>query len=334
MTSFDFRKKILISLLSLAIILVAVKIFLQDKNSFNGSNDNSFNESEIRQRFSSILDDFSIDNKLIKEKRVKDKTSGLEISNFKIQVPKDLTIPEILAEVYQSFRKDSLKINSSEKVKGGRTIVSINSGKAAILQCELDYSKTYYRNKGYVSFIIKDFDPNNSTSLKLLENSEKLNILLRPGSGYLEQIEIIQSRGQQFSVLIDDNIGEQKYKLDPSHSEVRVITVIKTLVTDFQKAVCFVADDNSSFYKSENYEVLKRELSKRKIKLLSNSDFINLNDDEGLQSEFDHQIESINPGGSKIFLLEEETFFKILPDMKRYKMKGYRFIASSLILQN
>ena len=333
MASLEFKKKVLISLLSLAIVLVAVKILLQDKISFSGT-ENSMNESEIREKFNRILVDFSIDQKLIKEKRVKDKSSGIEISNYKILVPKDLTIPEILAEVYQTFKEDSLKISSREKVKNGKTLVSIKSGDDILLNCEFDYSKTYHRNKGYVSFIIKDADPGNPSSTQLLEASEKINFLLRPGSSELNKLETIQNYGQQFSVLIDDDIAEQKYKLDPAHSEVRIATVIKTLVTDFEKAVCFIVDDRSSFYRSSNFKVFESELDKRNIKLFTISDFMNLANDEKLIDEFNGEIGTMNPGGSIIFLMNEEAYFSVLPEIKKFKKQGYRFIASSLILQN
>jgi hypothetical protein len=333
MTSFDFRRKLLISLLSLAIVLVAVKILLQNIGESSSLND-LINENEIRQKFSNILHDFSIEQKLIKEKRVEDKSSGMEISSFKIQVPKDLTIPEILLEIYQTFSKDSLKINSIEKVKNGKTIISLQNGNDVLLNCEFDYSKTYYRNKGYVSFLIKDVDLNDPSSIRLLESSEKINFLLRPASSMINQLGKTQNYGQQFSVLIDDDMAEQKYELDPSHSEVRITTVIKTLVTDFQKAVCFIADDNSSFYKSSNFKVFEKELLKRKIKLFTTSDFVNLNNDEMLINGFNAEIEALNPGGSIIFMMNEEAYFSVVPEIKKYKKQGYRFIASSLIMQN
>jgi hypothetical protein len=333
MQSFEFRKKLLISLLSIAVLLVAVKIFLQQNSVFSAS-DNSVNESEIRKQFISILKDFSIDEKLVKEKRIEDKLSGNEISSFRIQVPKDLSIPEVLAEVYETFLKDSLKIISTEKVRGGKTILSIKDGKSAVLQCELDYSKNYSRNKGYISIMIEEVDPVNESALQILESTEKINFLLLPSSVNLKRIETIQKYGQQFSVLINDNIGEQKYELDPAHSEIRIETVIKTLVTDFQQAVCFIIDDNSTFYRSSNFEIFKKELTKRKIKLFATSEFIKLTSDERLHSDFINEIEAINPGGSKIFLMNEESYLSVIPEVKKLKKQGYRFIASSLILQD
>lgn len=333
MASFDFRKKLLVSLLSLAIVLVAFKLILQNKTGLSGSN-NSVNENEIRQRFINILDEFSIDQKLIKEKRFEDKSSGIEISKFKVQVPKDLTIPEVLAEIYQAFTADSLKINSLEKVKNGKTFLSIQNGDNVLLKCEFDYSNTYHRNKGYVSFIIKGADPGNPSAKKLLEASEKISFLLRPESSVINQIESIQNYGHQFSVFIDDDITEQKYRLDPSHSEVRIATVVKTLVSDFQKAICFIVDDNSSFYKSSNFKVFQKELLKREIKLFAASEFVNLEYNEKLIEGFNSEIKSIEPGASKIFLLNEDAFISVFPDIKKFKKQGYRFIASSLILRN
>jgi len=201
-----------------------------------------------------------------------------------------------------------------------------------VLQAEFDYAKNYSRNKGYVAFIINDVDPANSSTTALIESPAKLNLLIRPEIKHLQQLEFIRNNGQQFSVLIDDDISEQKYKLGGTYSEQRVVTVIKTLVSDFQKAVCFIIDDNSDFYNSPNYEILSRELSKRKIKLLRTSDFVNLNYDETFLGSFNDQMKALVSGGSIIFLVSEDSYMALNPEIKKYKKKGYRVIASSLIL--
>jgi hypothetical protein len=145
-------------------------------------------------------------------------------------------------------------------------------------------------------------------------------------------LEFIQNNGQQFSVLIDDDISEQKYKLGATYSGQRVVTVIKTLVTDFQNAVCFIIDDNSNFYSSPNYEILNRELTKRKIKFFRTSDFANLSYNETLPELFNEHMESLTSGGSIIFLVSEDSYVSLSPEIKKYKKKGCRIISSSLIL--
>jgi hypothetical protein len=332
MPSFKFKKNFLVALIIIALILLTANIILTRNWSDSGNNQIAVDEKELSQRFKNILYEFGIEEKLIKETKSVDKRSNREISNFKVQVPKDLSIPEILIDISQSFRKDSLTLNSVEKIKGGKSTLTLKLGASTLLQAVFDYAKNYSRNKGFIAFILYDVDPGNKSTTLLIESPTKLNFLIRPDTKHIQYLEFITKNSQQFSVLIDDEIGEQKYQLGPSFSEQRVVTVVKTLVTDYQKAVCFIVDDNSDFYKSANYEILKREFSKRNIKLFRTSDFESLNFDDTILPTFDEKIESLETGESIIFLLNEESYLALNPEINRYKKKGYRVITSSLIL--
>ena len=332
MPSIKFKKNLLLTLIATAVILIAANFFFDSDLLSDSSDSNTIDKEEIRQRFLNILAAFDIEDKFIKENKVKDKQSKQEISSFKVQVPKDLSIPEILQDVFQSFKKDSLIIQSIEKVKGSKTALSLKAGRSTVLQAEFDYAKNYSRNKGYIAFILNDVDPSNSSTTALIESPAKINLLIRPETKHLQQLEFIRNNGQNFSVLIDDDISEQKYKLGASYSEQRVVAVIKTLVTDFQKAVCFIIDDNSNFYKSPNNEILNRELTKRKIKLFRTSEFFNLGNDETVLNTFSSQIEAMGNGESIVFLLSEESYVSLNPEITKYKKKGYRVITSGLIL--
>jgi hypothetical protein len=330
--SFKFKKNLLIVLISMAVILLAVNIFWLNDLSGSGNGEVAIDEKEFSQRFKNILNEFGIDDKLIKETKSDDKRSNREISNFKVQVPNDLSIPEVLQEIYQSFRKDSLTLSSAEKIKGGKSTLALKFGASTLLEAEFDYSKNYSRNKEYIAFIINDVDPGNQSTTLLIESPTKLNFLIRPDTKYIQYLEFITNNSQQFSVLIDDEIREQKYQLGPSFSERRIVDVVKTLVTDYQKAVCFVVDDNSDFYKSANFEILTREFSKRSIKLFKISDFVGLNYDETLLTAFKEKLDPLQMGESIIFLLSEESYLTLNPEIKKYKKKGFRVITSSLLL--
>jgi len=332
MPSFNFKKKLLIVLITLAVFLLAVDILLQ--NSFPGSSDDevTIDEKKLSQRFRNILSEFGIEDRLIKENKLADTKSKRKISNFKVQVPKDLSIPEILQGIYQSFRKDSLTLNSIEKIKGGKSTFALKFGASTLLQAEFDYSKNYSRNKGFIAFILYDVDLGNPSVNLLIESPTKLNFLIRPDPKQVRYLEFITKNSQQFSVLIDDEISEQKYQLGPSFSEQRIVNVVKTLVTDFQKAVCFVVDENSDFYKSANYEVLKREFLKRNIKLFNTTDFVKLNYDETIVPTFKEKLDLLQLGESIIFLVDEESYLVLNPEIKIYQKKGYRVITSSLLL--
>ena len=330
--SFKFKKNLLISLITLAILLIGSNIFLNNFYSSHSEKVTEFKEEKVSKRFKNILSSFGIESGLVKEKSFLDSKSNRETFSFKVQVPRDLSIPEVLQEVYKSFRKDNLTINSVEKVKGGKTNIFITSGPSLILDSEFDYSKNYFRNMGVIAFIIYDVNPMKPETISLIESPTKLNFLIRPETKYLQFLEIFSNNFQQFSILIDDEISEQKYQLGPGFSEQRIINVVKTLVTDFPKAVCFVIDDKSDFYKSANYQVFKIELAKRNIKLIEISDFVSIDFNENISFVFDEKINSLKKGESIIFLLNEQSYLALMSDIIKFQMKGYRVITSSLIL--
>jgi hypothetical protein len=330
--SFKFKKNSLISLIALAILLIGSNIILNNIYSSHNERVTEFNEEDVSKRFKNIMSSFGIESGLVKEKSFIDSKTNRETFSFKVQVPRDLSIPEVLQEVYKSFRKDSLTINSVEKVKGGKTNITLKSGTTIILNAEFDYSKNYFRNLGAIAFIIYDVDPMKPETISLIESPTKLNFLIRPETKYLQSLEIFSSNLQQFSILIDDEISEQKYQLGPGFSEQRIINVVKTLVTDFPKAVCFIVDDGSDFYKSTNYEAFKMELVKRNIKLFKFSDFVSFDFSENISFVFNEKINSLEKGESIIFFLNEQSYLALRIDIMKFQMKGYRVITSSLIL--
>lgn len=331
MLSYKFKKNLLITLIAIAILLLTANIILQRSSSEINIHDVIIKEKNLSERFRNILSEFGVDEKYIKESKFVDKGSDQEIIKFNVQVPKDLSIPEILLDVHRSFVKDSLIINSVEKKKGGETKLEIKFGVLTLLQAEFDYSKNYSRDKGNITFIIYDASPTNQSTIQLIESPTKLNFLVRPEKTIQPFIESIKKNNQQYSILIDDDITEQKYKLGPGFSEKRIITVLKTLVTEYKNAVCFVVDTNSDFYGSQGYEMFKRELLKRSIKLFTTSDFVNLVNDENVPIVFNEEVDSLKNVKSKIFLLDEETFLVLNPEILKYQKQGYRVIPGSVI---
>lgn len=334
MISFKLKKNLFIILLICSVLLLTVNIFLQINETKPAPENYILMEQDLSDQFRNILNEFGIVDNLVKETKHLDKNLNDEISNFKVQVPRDLTIPEILIELFRTFHKDSLSISSIEKVKNGKTLISVKYGNTILLSAEFDYAKNYSRNKGKIAFIIYDVDLESEETEILLESQIKIDILVRPESSTQNNLNLIQKNGQQFSILIDDDISEQKYKLGPDFSEQRVINVIKTLVIDFKNSICFVVDENSNFYKSTNYQVFERELNKRKIKLFTTSDFTRLVNNEKLMTDFADRVDSLEAGESVVFLVNEEGFQNLDSEILKLKKQGYKVVPNSLILSD
>ena len=328
----DFRSKLLLLLFVLAIILLASNILLKREAQFSSLDDQHFDVEDIDQRFLNILYDFSIGDNLIKETKAKDNFSGRVISLIKVQVPEDLTIPEILQDIYQTFRKDSLKLHCEEIVKDGKSVLTIKKGSSAILKAEFNYAKNVLRNKGTLAFIVKDIDLENSADNEFIQSSAKFNLLLRPESKLTSYLNQIVENGKQFSILIDDDLNEQKYRLAASFSEKRVTTVAQTLIKDFAGAACFIIDDKSDFYESKNRIILERELNKRNLKVFKYSDFITLNEDKNIIQNFNDVLENLNNYKEKIILVDKAAYQTLMPEIQKIKKKGFRIVDSSLLL--
>ncbi len=329
--SLKFKKNLLIALISLAIVLLATDILLQRNTNNSRHSELSVDEIELTQRFRKILSEFGIAGRFIKETSSTDNKSRNQVSKFKVQVPNDLSIPEILQEIYLSYRSDSLTINSVEKVKGGKSILELKFGRTTLLEADFVYAKNYFRDYGSIAFIIYDVNLGNQSTMMLIESPTKLNFLIRPETKYLQYLDILSSNSQQFSILIDDDISEQKYQLGPGFSEQRIKNVVKTLVNDFPKSVCLIIDDKSDFYNTSNYKVLQRELQKRNIKLFKISDFAYLKNDELLRDVFDEKLNSLQEASSMIFLVDEDSYLALRPEIVKFQMKGFNVKAASLL---
>ena len=332
MSSLKFRSNLLLSLFVLAIILLVINILVKSNYTNSNSEEQFLDAKEIRQRFLNTLDDFGIDDKFIKESSSKDEFSGHKIPLLMIQVPEDLSITEILQDIYHSFAKDSLIFSSVEKVKNGKSTLALLKGRSAILRAEFNYAKNVYRNKGTIAFILKAIEPGNDLTEGLIGSSAKLNFLISPDSKYTQDLDLMKVNDKQFSILIDDHISEQKYKLGPAFSEQRVIAVVKTLVKDYSNATCFILDDKSEFYNSPNRLTLTRELNKRNIKLFTFSDFVNLGNDENVAEAFNEVMQNTNQDKGIIILLDETSYRALIPEIKKYKKRGYKVLNSSQLL--
>ena len=332
MLSPKFRSKLLLSLFVLAVILLAINILIKSNFNDTNSEEQILDSKEIKDRFLTILDDFGIDKKLINETLSNKESAGHGIPLIKIQVPEDLSIPEVLQDVYQSFAKDSLVFSSVEKVKGGKSTLALIKGKTVIMQAEFNYAKNIFRNKGSFAFILKNANLEESFTASLIESSSKLNFLIRPESKYIQILNLLRENDKQFSILIDDDISEQKFKFGAKFSEQRIIAVLQTVLKDFGDAVCFIIDDKSDFFKSSNRLVLEKELSKRHIKLFTSSDFVNLENNENVVSSFQNVVENRNPEKGLVILLDEASYLAISPEIEKYKKRGYKILNSSQLL--
>ena len=328
----SFQQKILWLLFIAALILLTANILIEltlKKNKSSG--EFSVNSKDLQTRFESTLKSFGLETEWIKKNTIKDGKSDRTYPSYNVAIPNDLSIPEVLLEIYNEFRKDSLVIESDEKRAGGKSILTLKENNLARLSAEFNYGKNIKRERGALAFIIKNIEMDNIDDSLLVETADKFNVLFTPSEENLNYLPFIVENRKSYSVIIGDEINEANYKLDASYSLLRISNVIKALSVDYANASFFVIDDNFDFYNSDKFKYFNRELEKRGIMLYKLSDFILLEGKESLFENFNRLIKNLRKGELKILVLSKNEYLQLKPEISLYKKAGLQIINISEI---
>jgi hypothetical protein len=317
-----------ITALILLISNILIEFTLNKSKSAEGF---SVKAEDLQFRFESSLKNFGLNDEWLKKKTEVDQLSGTNYHSYKITLPGDLSIPEVLLEVYNEFRKDSLIIESIEKREGGKSTLIFKENNLKLLSAEFNYDKNIKRERGALAFILKNIELDNPDDSLLVESADKFNVLITPSEENLSQLSFITEHRKNYSVIISDEIKEANYKLDASYSRLRILNVIKALSVDYAKATFFMIDDNFDFYQSKNFDFFVNELAKRNIKLYILSDFILLDDEESLFKKFHNHLRELKKGEIKIFVLTKEDYLSLKTEILLFKKSGVKIINISEI---
>ncbi|MFC2102893.1 hypothetical protein ACFLSS_00525 [Bacteroidota bacterium] len=270
---------------------------------------------------------------LTKESIQKRKKSNISYS-YKINVSTDLSIPVLLAEINQVFLNCEVTINANEKSLNGLTVLNIGFDKLTVLEADLNYDDKIIRSKGVVAFVIDDFNLSSSNDSLLLDIPEPFSILLIPQTKSIELIEFFMSKQKSYSLLLNDDIPELKYKLNEGYSRSRIEGPLLSILKDFSGAASIFIDNQSDLYKSTALVYIQDEFSKRNIDLISLDKLITINNnrDNNLITDFDNIIKNTDEQKGKIIRVSREDFGKLLGEIKRYKKLGYKIVHPTELL--
>lgn len=322
------KKSIVLLLFSVAIFFLVTNLILDFviKDINQTSANTKVTILEIDSLFHLSLDSFGILDEWIKKKK-----TSKENRYYKVMVPFDLSIPEILTEINSNFWKKDIEISSVEKKFSGKTILEIKTNDEAKLTTEFDYDKNIHRFAGSVAFILENFKLSNTDDSLLIDVPEPFSPLLTPSTENVEISKFINRKGKTYSLLLNDDITELKYKLKDSYSQKRLKGSLLSIINDFSSASYFIIDDQSDLYKSSIFSYLQDELSKRKINLIKISTLHKLDFDNKdlLISTFDTIMKNLGDGQSITIYVNSENFRILLPEIKRYRKVGYQIVHPS-----
>ena len=327
--TFYFNKKSAISILfGAALVLLIANLVLNIINNENNSisNKTELSSVEIDSLFRLSLHSLGLLDDWIKER----KRSKVDYS-YKVKIPKDLSIPVILAEIKSNFWESGVTINSVEKTFSGRTMLELKLENEVKLRADFDYDKNIFRSAGTAAFILENFELSSFEDSLLLEIPEPFSPLLIPSTENLILSKFIIDIQKTYSLLLNDDIPELKYKLKDSYSQNRLKGSLLSIINDFSSATYFFIDDQSDLFNSSVFSYLKDELGKRKIKVvtLSYLQKLDFSETDLLISSFDTFMKNTEEGESITFLISADNFKNLLPVIKRFRKVGYKVLHPS-----
>lgn len=326
------QQKFLLILFTAAIFLLLVNVLVKLLPGVGETDqDFSMNQEDFEKRFLLSLKSFGLKDEWIKEKLVKGNKSSSDYHFFIIMLPNDLSIPEVLLDITDVFRNDSVKIESVEKKSAGETSLLITGNKKHLLGAEFKYSDKIKREAGTAAFVIEGVMLDNLEDSVFVESSDYFNLLLIPSAENLKHLKYIKEQRKDFSILLNDDISDPTYKLNASYSKLRLLNAIKAFSVDYSGASFFIVDDNSDFFKSARYQFFQKELEKRNVRLKKISDFIDLRENESLQQSFDEELKNLGTNGTKIFLVKKDEYLSLKPLISLYKKRGAKIVKTSAV---
>ena len=323
-----FNQKKIINVLFIAAVGILILNLLLDKFFLPVPEEENIEitSAEIDSTFRSGLFNLGIHEEWIKKQN---KNSD----NLSVLVPKDLPFVLILQEMNNVFDTNEVKIKSIEKKIGGRTTLNFISGEEEKLKADLIYNEKVRRKTVRVGFIVKRIDGPDETDSILTGYPEQFAFLLIPSNNSANFVKKVITSGKEYILYLNDEIGELKYRLKENYSAIRLKNSVREIVGTFPGAVFFMIDDKSRVYNSGVYPLLKDELEKRKIKLVEESSFksLSVSADENLFEKFNNELNNLEGGEDKIYIITAENFLQLNSEIIRYRKLGYRFTNPSAL---
>ena len=326
--------KFIYGLAAILIALIFVNIIFDIADKFTEEKPvTEISKVELDDFFHSEISKFGIDEEWISKKRIWDKPSDSCKYYYRIKVPVQLTIPEIILELKNNFSKfKNVQVQNEEFQINGKSQFEVFSNKTVKLKAQFEYDNSLVRQRPNVSFIVSGIEDLSESSLnRLLEISYPCAITLVPGDKFTKLVSSLSKYDKDFVVLINDNISDEKYELDPSFSKRRIKRSIINIANDYKISAKFFVDQNSDLFKSLIFSYVKDEFRRKKITLYRFSTLKNVSEKSESEklSFLQFHFNDVESRERKIFNITAEDYINLQPYIEKFKMKGNRFLPLS-----
>lgn len=330
MNSNHFFKKSSIILFAIVIVLLVANVVVKkivEKGERPKSRE-SLSGIEVDNSFNTALKNYGFSSNWIKKQKLKNINDDSLFATYKIQIPRNLPVHLLILELQDLLWNDDVKIISEESQDKKSTIVKLISDDHLKLAAEFDYNESIFREFGTLSFLIYDFPAEDKEKInELLKTPELFYVVLQPSESSKKLLSLLTKENKRYALLLDDDITELNYKLDPGYSEDRLKRSIREIVGTFANAAFIIVDDRSDLYESSKYHFIENEFVKRNIKLIPKSSLSFLEENKiGIESRFSDFMMGIKKNEERVLLVSADDFLSIAELIPAYRKIGYKFI--------
>jgi hypothetical protein len=228
----------------------------------------------------------------------------------------------LIADLQEQILFANLRILSREK-KNKPVSIEIFYGDNLLFEANINFSLKAAIQKNKIAILIYDFYRASEFDKKIILNWPfKLNLLLVLDSDYKKIIES-KKPYKKFYFLSNDDVKDIKYKINPKNSQARLKAAASNIASLIAENNILFYDNNSAIVKSSQFEIIKNEFDKRKIRLFGLQRFKVLQD-ENINELISKITFGMDPENIKkeIYLLSYEDFLRTKARIEKLIKKG------------
>jgi hypothetical protein len=319
MTS-DTSKKIIKYLFAAALLLLLSDLVLEKlyPEAYKGTI--TVSNEEADSVFQTILITYGIEDQWLSRKGEK----------YTVRIPVDVPAELIMLDLSEYYRDKNAVVSSKELVKGTRSLMELNSAGETVLSAEFIYEKNIKRKISTLAFILLNINRLNENEISgLLALTDNYTVALDPSTKNRDMSYLLKGKGKEYSLIINNNISELKYRLDDKFSDKKLTITIESITAHFPEAVYFILDDIPVIYSQRVDDLLHKEFDKRKMKYKYLKEFKQI---RNISSPEEFR-EYINVHGDQVFTIDASEFLKYKDELKTLRKRGIKVSnLSALVL--
>lgn len=325
-SKFNF-KKLLVILFSISLLLLLSHLVLSFVSpDTNLQSITSLNDEEIDKKFKESLYSFAIKDGWIKT--IKDNST---IPSYRINVPSDLPIAQILGELIKQYDGYGLSVTAEEKKIHGRTLMQVSVDNEIKLKADFRYVNDIQRTFSQSAIFVYGRENKEAEydSLMLITTRD-ISSLLIPSKSNAAYSTWLRGNGFDYAVLLNNEINDLEFRLSNDYSEKRLKLIVQNIVVSFPHALFYVINKSSDIYSSPNYLVIKKEFDKRKIRFFTTDSlkFID-NTQQNISERLNSIVKNVKEEDITRIAISFDAYQSLTGELKKLIRVGYKFVKTS-----